>query len=251
MDTSVHSFPFPWERIAAPEPWEAAILVTGPLPADPKEVAAWSGWVTGLEALLVRMPEVKRELLLQVWKLGPKHGAEELEEHAGSWWPQLGLGVWPDREPPQSWNQELLSDAFAASLNAEEVPLPSHKLLTLKVIGDEQHRAARLLRGHGALLEMFSPQALEEMQERGRDLFLPRMVEKRFRKARFYLPLLDRRTLAAAKDAEELNQWLCGATVYLRESAEDQGVLLVAKMPLSPLLKAVEESIISDGQQTS
>lgn len=229
--------PLPWERLAAPAPWEAALLPTGPLPAEPEERARWSRQVAELEATLLRVPDCRRELLLQVWKLGPGHGAEVLEKHAGPWWPQLGLGVWPDREPPRSWNEEMLQDAMAGALNGDEVRLASHKLLTLKATGEEQTTAAHLLRGHGALLEVFATRTLADLQELGRELFLPRMVENRFRKARFFLPLLDRRSLAAAKDGAELGRWLCGADVYLRESAEDRGVLVISNRALEPLLQ--------------
>ena len=229
-----------WRRMTAPDPWEAALLPTGTLPAELEEVPTWSAQVAKVEAALLSLNGINRQLLLQVWKLGPRHGAEILETNAGPWWPQAGLGVWPDREPPRSWNEAMLNDAMANALNQEEVRLASYKLLALKTAGEEQERAVELLRGHGALLQMFASDMFSEVQARGREIFLPLMVENRFRKARFFLPLLDCRTLETARDGEELGRWLCGARAYLRESAEDRGVMLIADQPLASLIPAAD-----------
>src|SRR5262249_33892544 len=52
----------------------------------------------------------------------------------------------------------------------------------------------------------------------------------------FYVPLLEARTLASAA-AARCDAWMGGASIYIRESFEDKGTLILSRQPLTPLLK--------------
>jgi hypothetical protein len=45
--------------------------------------------------------------------------------------------------------------------------------------------------------------------------------------------------------AQQVDQWMCGALVYLRESEEDGGLLLLSRQELTPVFKKLELSFAS------
>ncbi|AEU38911.1 hypothetical protein [Granulicella mallensis] len=64
--------------------------------------------------------------------------------------------------------------------------------------------------------------------------YLPEITDPGFGRADFVFPLLDCRILASARSAELINQWLCSIDLYIRESPEDKGILLLSRIPLDP-----------------
>jgi hypothetical protein len=227
--------------LPAPAPWEAALIPIESFPLNAEKNSSVISFLRIFSALLVKSLQLEHEVLLQVWKLGPGTGSEVIDEHGADWRPTLGIGIWPDRQAPRAWTDEAMSDAAAAIFRGDEIPLVSHKLLHLGVTRSSRLEAAHAMRGFGALTELFSRRSFEELTLQTRELYLPTIKEKRFRHARFYLPVLDTKSLAAAKDAEQLDRWTCGVEVYIRESAEDKGILILSRMPLNPILKQVAE----------
>lgn len=230
------------EPVTAPVPWHAVLIpcsFSEPSSEYPQVIA----FLQAFTSLLVKEANLKQELLLQVWKLGMTEASQIVNDHVREWWPTLGLGIWPDREPPRGWTQEALSDAAAAVFRNDEIPLPSHKLLRLGTEEKARIDAARQLRGFGALIEIFSKDDFKDLEQRSRKAFLPKITEKRFKKARFYLPVLDCHSIAAAKDVEQLDAWLCGTEVYIRESGEDKGILILSRKDPSRFFEIAERKL--------
>jgi hypothetical protein len=78
---------------------------------------------------------------------------------------------------------------------------------------------------------------MAEIGRQGREVLLPMVKDRRFRKAALYLPLIDQRTLRHPDAAEKLDAWMCGIDVYVRESAEDKGILILSKLQLDFLFE--------------
>jgi hypothetical protein len=235
---STHPTPLPpvelWTQIAAPAPWQAAVL----------PVAAWaeeSGQVpprsARLDALLAAQEQqgLRRQLYLQVWKMGRGPVTPLFSDHAAAWSASMGLGIWPNGEPPKNWDDTAAFDAMAATLEGREVPLPSHRLFSLSPKGNAAS-VATTLTGYGALLQTFSTLPAEESQKLAWKLYGARLTGK-FRYSRFLAPLLDAAAVGSARDAHELETWLCGAHTYVRESGEDAGILILSRHDLSTLLQ--------------
>ncbi len=225
------------EQLAAPPAWSAWLLPTGGFPDLTEDRVRRSQLLHSLASLVCARAHLKPEVVLQLWKLAGSPAEQPLNDNVHAWWPTLGLGIWPDREPPRGWNQELLSDAAAALFRQDEIALPSHKLLRIGADEPARINIARQLRGSGTVVETFCADSFDNLARRVREQFLPTITEKRFRRARFYLPVLDRTSLAAAHNAEQFGDWLCGIELYIRESAEDKGVLIVARQELTVLLE--------------
>lgn len=83
--------------------------------------------------------------------------------------------------------------------------------------------------GSGAQIEVFSKAPFLEVSEAGTRVLLPLIADRRFRKFDLHFPLLDRKTITSSDIAPHLDKWLCNVDIYLRESAEDHGLLVLAK----------------------
>lgn len=218
-----------------PSPWQAILFRVD---AFPQSLAEGAPVAFFLEALLQRIvsahPALHQQVLLQFWKLSAETGSDVLAEHATDWDPEYGLGMWPGRRPPQRWNDTMAMDAAAAIFRGDEPELPAYRLLRLKAEQAELAEAVEEFRGLGVLLQSFSLKAPEALDGDLNNRYLPEITDPGFRRADFVFPLLDCRILASARSAEQINQWLCGIDLYIRESPEDKGILLLSRIPLDP-----------------
>ncbi len=232
-----------WSAIETFGGWQAAVLPVPEFPLPLAYAAALERFSEALGEVLRGPYRLKQQLFLQVWKLGPETGAPDVSANRRAWRPQLGLGVWPNRLPPGGWTEERMVDAAAAIYRGDEPELPSHRLLRLCASPADTVDAARTMRRFGVLLEMFCPGESTETDARAREMFLPRIKASRFLQEEFYAPLLDRGSLLSAGPTEEIGAMLCGADVYLRDSAEDKGVLIVSRFPLLSLFEQVRRTL--------
>ena len=179
---------------------------------------------------------LSQEVLLHGWKLHEESRGQLLQPHLPQWFPQVGMGVWPFRAAPALWNEESFMDAAASEVMNEEPELAAYRLMRIRGTVPDRREAASLLAGVGAVTRIFLRGSFEALEQQTRSVFLPRIQAAVYRHERFYLPLLDVSTLQAASADSELDAWLGPVCLYLRESAEDKGVLLVVRAEMAPLL---------------
>lgn len=238
-DTSELKF----QPFAAPSPWQAALLTVPEFPIPPAQLSSYRKFLGSLAETLMDRYMLRHEVLYQTWKLAPDTGADILSAHIEEWPLDFGIGIWPDRKPPGGWTEESFMDAAAAVFRGDEPQFPSHRILLLTGSKGKRLQAADLMRGFGAQIEFFSRQPLESTLARGKEHYLPAIREGQCRKSEIYLPLLDRRSIAAAQSPEQLDTWMCEIEVYLRESAEDKAILLLSRIPLQAILEFKVEGI--------
>ncbi len=218
----------------AGQPWEGYLIPTAFPIIEPH--------LTPLKTLLghivqsCRQSDLQRDVFLHSWKLHEGATGRLLHDHLQAWSPRLGMGVWPDREPPQPLTQERFMDMSAGGLQREELSLPAYRLLHLEGETDATTSAISMVFGGAALTLIFSQEGFAELRAAGKAIFLPTITAPIYTHERFYMPLLDRRSMASARSVQQLATWLCKAELYLRESAEDAGILLVSRRPLKRLL---------------
>lgn len=229
------------EKIAASEHWQAWLLPLPAFPVPEKRIESYRASVQKFAETLVQEYQMRGALALQLWKLSGKLGGDLLQQHLDDWPSDLGFGVWPDRDAPAGWNEDSIQDAAAAVYRGDEPALPMHRALLFKIEARATYNAAlHQMSGFGATVQIFSRALIEDVRKRGLDEFLPRISDHRFRGGRVYLPMLDQQSLRAARSFEELERWLCGADVYLRESAEDKGLLVVSRLSGATMTHALE-----------
>jgi len=217
-----------------PDPWALLSISVQEFPVPDEDRAPLIAFLHGLHQILSGQ-SLASDVFMQVWKVRPEAGSEILEEHMGEMALTRGIGIWPDREPPRGWTTEDLSDAAASLFNGEEMSLPSHRLLRLGCAEPQRQAIAELLYCQGVCIQMYATAPFEALEQQARETYLPTIKEKRFKRAPFYMPVMDSASFAAARDNVELERWLCGAQVYVRESGEDKAVLIASALPLEDL----------------
>jgi hypothetical protein len=212
-------------EVPARQGWTAAVLEC----AYPVAPGSEQGYVAAVAALLNRLPAFSQprpsELFLQWDRCRPDHEVMTLREHARVWQPEIGLGVWLDREPPTMWSPEEFVAAAPGTLR----PL-MHHLFRLQRDDKAQDSAWRRLLGSGVLLRVAC--AVPDAFVAGATEFLhPRIMETSLTGFPFYAPLLTVAGIARPDAAFEgpFDLWLPEVEGYLRESEEDGGLLVVAR----------------------
>ena len=124
----------------------------------------------------------------------------------------------------------------AASILLKEEPVLSAYHLCRVSAGVEAgvHAEATLL-GRGMILEIYARDQFTAVQQAGRQVFLPAIADVAYRGFPFYLPLLNAATISHAMP-EQMERWMCGAELYLRESVEDHALLVLSKRPLRQIM---------------
>lgn len=153
-------------------------------------------------------------------------GAQKLSANGRNWLPVTGLGVWPDREPPRLWTKGDFEDREFGQ------PLPAlmHTVFHVSAGGKAADHARDEMIGSGTIIYALHTDSSEKYLAAMRDLLWPRITEEALRGHPFYLPLLEVRSLQHVS-AEALESWMGPACVYIRESVEDGGILIICSLP--------------------
>ena len=219
------------KRIPVAPPWEAVLLPFSGFPADEKEAKSARDFLQEFTAVAARNFPLCPEVFLQLGHL--KNASRHFAKNGSAWQPELGLGVWPDREPPTLWTKADFVD-----LDVGEFPKPlMYKVLR---VGAQSGResARNVMLGTGAVLQIMVPTKIEVFFDKAKELLLAGIAERSLRVFPFYVPLFEIKSITNRKP-EQLDCWFCGASIYIRESREDKGVLIVASSALMTLLEAL------------
>jgi len=215
----------------AGKPWEAYLLPVSSFPAA-KEESSRLIWFFNRFSTFLGPQHLASEVFVQANELELGDGADRFSQHAPQWVPQTGLGVWPDRKPPEFWNR---GDFEKLALGGKPRPL-LYQVFRLAALPDARAGARDVMLGIGATIQIMLPGPPAEFFQRTKALLLPPIKEEALRGYPFYVPLLDRKSIDGS-DPQRLDEWMCGARVYIRESVEDKAVLIVSKEPLTPFLE--------------
>ncbi len=216
----------------AGKPWEAYLLPVSSFPAATEETARLVWFFNRFGTLIAAPQHLSTELFVQANELELGDGADRFSRHAPQWVPQTGLGVWPDRKPPEFWKRD---DFEKLALGGKPRPL-LYQVFRLAALPDARAGARDVMLGIGATIQILLPGPPAEFFQRTKALLLPPIQEEALRSYPFYVPLLDRKSVDGS-DPQRLDEWMCGARIYIRESVEDKAILIVSKQPLTPLLE--------------
>ncbi|HUA21503.1 MAG TPA: hypothetical protein VMB25_22310 [Bryobacteraceae bacterium] len=225
---SAHTLRIPLQVIAAPAPYQAYVLPVRHFPIAPKDLAPLKWFWEQLVTNLVATQRLSSQVFLQLTQY--QGGSQRFAKFGPSWMPALGLGVWPDRPPPTPWTRE----EFRRVIPGKE-PLRPLADQVLQVNGDPAAARAEML-DIGSVLEFLTPENDKSLLDKAKKALLPGIKDPSYRVYSLYIPLLEGKSVAGAR-ADQLANWLCGALVYLRESFEDKGILIVSRTPLQPILQ--------------
>jgi hypothetical protein len=146
-----------------------------------------------------------------------------------------GLGYFPHLPPPTTWTKEEFQELFPP---AKLRPLFND---VMKVRSDERaiQTIQNLFLGSGAYAQAFCSQP-DSFYRLATATFKPLIADKMMRMFRYYAPQLQRNAVEGAS-MDAMEQWSCGARLYLRESNEDGGLLVLRRGETEPLLRDLME----------
>lgn len=213
---------------------QAFFLPVADFPVTGPELELIKGLMRQVITEIRKSLNLRSELLIQLANLHLEDGASRLSSNAGKWRPEVGLGVWPDREPPTLYTVDEIRN-----LKENEKPRTlMHQVFRVTASQQDREAAQDTMLGLGTVLHLLIPDLWEEFRTRASECLLPPIKEESFRCFPFYVPLLERRSIVKAK-ADDLTAWLCGAPVYIRESAEDKGILMLFMEDPGPIFDRV------------
>lgn len=144
--------------------------------------------------------------------------------------PSTGLGVFPDREPPRLWKGSDFTDRKFSD------PLPELMYVVFHVSSENAaSHAWENMFGTGSSIHLVLGKSAEQFHLDVNAELSAHIEEEAFKNQPFYFPLLEARSLRRV-NAEDLDRWLSGALLYVRESIEDKAVLLLARSPYGSVI---------------
>jgi hypothetical protein len=214
-----------------PEPHNAAMIQVDKFPIVPEMRASWANFLLSWVRSLASEHSLRLAVWIQTTSLHEGDTAELVRRHGALWLPEIGLGVWPDREPPRLWTAE---DFQQLDLGQKPPPLMHTVFHVSGGIAATEH-ALSTLAGSGTLVFALLPTSVEVFHEKVTSIYLPAIRDEALRGYSFYLPLLDSRSLktaAAALDEHEsqLSRWLGHAPFFLQENKTEESVLVVSSL---------------------
>jgi len=155
---------------------------------------------------------------------------ELFTDHAPKWLPETVLGVWTHLPPPRMMTSEALMELdFKPSGDAR-----MHMLFRVTTGPDACFDAMMTMAGTGTSIQIVSQIETEELLLNWRDLFLEFIQERIYRIFPWYIPLLRMESMEEPI-AALTGRALTNVVLYIRESPEDGGLLVLARKPLEEI----------------
>jgi hypothetical protein len=218
--------------VCAPRPWAAYVVPVSGFPLAEKDVEPLRRWLGQLTNAAAKRWSLFSEVFLQITQIHIGNGERRLPLYGRQWIPETGLGVWPDREPPALWTMD---EVIRTKVGERMRPL-QHLVLRVTTSKEARESARNVMLDIGCVLEIMTPEGTNVLLQKAKELLLPSITEIAFQNFPFYVPLLDCKSLEKAT-APELERWFCGASIYVRESFEDRGVLIASCQHLTPIFE--------------
>jgi len=219
--------------VRAEAPYEAVFLKSK-FPTPPEDLPLVSGIVARIIGAACQVRKMNLEAFVQCVPLAEIQQMPRMTDHAREWQPIAGLGIWQDREPPTSLR---LAD-LVKLLPGQRPRIDKYKLCRISASGKAREQAWTGLLGTGAVLVILTSDDTAAFLKKTKDALLPPIRDESFRHSSFYVPLVECKSFDSARP-EQLESWFCGASLYVRESTEDGGLLIASREPLRPILESL------------
>ena len=170
------------------------------------------------------------ESFLQIGKASEKAATRLFSLNAGKWIPEAGLGVWPHRPAPRMWKMEDMEDMDMSS----GAPTLLHSLFRVTADGNARLNAMTTVAGTGCGLQLVSQVEGGVLLRNLKELFLAFIEDRVFRIFPWYVPLMEKAVLVEPVEPLAVNA-MRDISLYIRESPEDGGILVVSGEPLTEI----------------
>lgn len=171
------------------------------------------------------------ESFIQIGQVREQEATRLFADHARNWIPEAGLGVWPHRPAPRMWKMEDMENIESAS----GIGPMLHSVFRVTAHANARLDAMTTMLGSGCGLQLVSHVESAVLLRDLKGLFLGFIQDRVFRIFPWYVPLIERAVLAESMESFTANV-LRGISLYIRESPEDGGILIVSAQPLAEIL---------------
>ncbi|WP_158942849.1 hypothetical protein [Granulicella sp. S190] len=206
-------------------------IVPCPLGARPDSYDALRQFLESLVAYMSRELGCSHESFIALSRKADPSAKFLFAENARHWNPETGLGVLPHQPPPR-----MIRAADVSDLDPENLPQVMHTLFRVKKAGNVRLNAMTTMLGTGSGLQILSRLDGTKLLNALKDEHLELIEDPLYRIFPWYVPLLDK----AALDEPLIPRTIevtRRITLYIRESPEDGGVLIISSEPLTGLVE--------------
>jgi hypothetical protein len=220
----------------APTPWEAYVLPVSGFPLPEPECSQISAFIARLSERASKGWHLFSEVFMELEQMKGLDCRYRFADLARDWLPEVGLGVWPDREPPSLWTREEF-----------EALSPGGKLCEVFRISSpapRRQQAREVMFTFGCVTEMLTPDTSETLLEKMKPVYLNFIKARSHRCFPYYVPLLEGKTIQSMS-SEQLSAWCPGVSVYIRQSYQDKGVLFASELSLKEVFEDLGGTISS------
>jgi len=170
------------------------------------------------------------ESFVQIGQVREQEATRLFANHARDWIPEAGLGVWPHRPAPRMWKMEDMENIESAS---ETGPV-MNSVFRVTANANVRLDAMATMAGTGCGLQLVSHVENAVLLRNLKELFLGFIQDRVFRIFPWYVPLIEKAVLAEPMEPLAANT-MRGISLYIRESPEDSGILIVSAQPLAEI----------------
>ena len=170
------------------------------------------------------------ESFIQIGQVREQEATRLFSGHARNWMPETGLGVWPNRPAPRMWKMEDMENIESASGTG---PL-LNSVFRVMAPANARLDAMTTMLGTGCGLQLVSRVESAVLLRDMKELFLGFIEDRVFRIFPWYVPLIEKAVLGEPMESF-IASALRGISLYIRESPEDGGILIVSAQPLAEI----------------
>jgi hypothetical protein len=219
-------------RLPVQPPWEAFLLKVSGFPLKANELQSAKLLLDSIRTAMSTEAGLSTEIFIQLEQLPNGPGRRLFSQKGREWIPEIGLGVWIRREPPARWTAEEFMDRAPG----EPLKPLMYNVFRITSSGLAKNDAFSQMLEFGSVITILMKQSTETFLQNTDARFRPPIKDRTYACFPYYVPILEAKDLNEAS-VEQLHSWLCGANVYIRESFEDSGIIVVSDVPFEPILK--------------
>jgi hypothetical protein len=222
------------------------VLPVSGFPLPEPECSRLAGILRRISEAAAKRWNLFSEVFLELEQMKGLECRYRFADHGRDWLPEVGLGVWPDRDPPalftreefENWipgtpMRELLCEVFRISTSPRQRSEARDAMLTF-----------------GPVVEILTPDTTAEFFGRTKPVYLDFIESRAHRCFPYYIPLLEGKTLENMTP-DQLSHWCPGVSVYIRESFQDHGVLIASILPISEILEELGGRVQQSSEGTA
>ena len=173
--------------IPTPGAWEALLLPVAGLPVPPEDRECVRGAVKKFVTAAKTSLHLSSEVFVQVEQSDDAEARALYNRHAREWIPEVGLGVWPDREPPRVWTKE----EFMSVVPGEKLRPLMFQVFRITDSERAKEAARNVMLGFGPVIEILIQTDGDSFLDRCTSVLLPPIKDPSFTCFPFYIPLLE------------------------------------------------------------